>query len=314
MAKCLIGVGANLGNRSRTIAFAAEQLCSETGVTSLQTSSNYASHPTGGPVGQGDFLNSAFLLETSLPAEALLRVLQHVEQSAGHVKQDRWGARHLDLDLLLYDDSLIEHANLIVPHPRMSFRRFVLNPSADIAPEMIHPANQLTVRELLHRLDTLPNYVAIGGGTYRQRSSLARDIAAQSSSVKHLLAEPPHRSEEDSPSRVLQAAIEFLVQQRDHLQSLEVASTDAGWISDFWLNETRAIMSRCLPQTKLIEFGKQWHRLADGVVEPMLVVLLDASPELLEAAQQAKLPVLKLNSQDEDWNRQEVSAALEAMK
>lgn len=123
-----------------------------TGVRVAQTSQIRETHPLGGPSGQGDFLNAVAGVVTSLDAVALLDVLQTIEDRFGRQRWERWGPRTLDLDLLLYDDAVIETERLVVPHPRMHERRFVLEPLCDIAPEAIHPVLRLTARELLERL------------------------------------------------------------------------------------------------------------------------------------------------------------------
>ncbi len=108
----------------------------------------------GGPDGQSPFINGAIRIHTALSAEKLLEVLQGVEQSLGRERIVRWGARRADLDLLLYGREQIETEALIVPHPRMSFRRFVLEPAAEIAGEMIHEPSGLSIQKLLEHLDS----------------------------------------------------------------------------------------------------------------------------------------------------------------
>ena len=95
--------------------------------------------PIGGPAGQEPFLNAAALLETSLPPAELLARLQRIELHLGRTRETRWAARTLDLDLLLYDNLVLNTPYLTLPHPRMAFRRFVLEPAAEVAPEMAHP-------------------------------------------------------------------------------------------------------------------------------------------------------------------------------
>ena len=94
----------------------------------------------------------------------MLERLRQIENELGRVRDRRWGPRTVDLDLLLFDDLIVERADLICPHPRMSFRRFVLEPSVEIAAEMLHPAIGLTVGELLERLNDRPRLVVWLGG------------------------------------------------------------------------------------------------------------------------------------------------------
>jgi pantoate--beta-alanine ligase len=109
--------------------------------------------PIGGPAGQPSFLNGAILVETSLSPHNLLARLMDVEQGLGRKRTEHWGPRTVDLDLLLYDDVVLDTPELTLPHPRMTLRRFVLEPAAEIAGEMIHPAIGRSVVELLKQLN-----------------------------------------------------------------------------------------------------------------------------------------------------------------
>ena len=119
--------------------------------------------PIGGPAGQRAYLNGCLRVATSLDCKALFLLLRELEDDLGRERRQRWGARKIDLDLLLYGDSCLElqEPPLTVPHPRMSFRRFVLEPANQIAAELVHPRSGVTIRGLLERLDKLPDQVAL---------------------------------------------------------------------------------------------------------------------------------------------------------
>jgi 2-amino-4-hydroxy-6-hydroxymethyldihydropteridine diphosphokinase len=99
----------------------------------------YETSPVGGPPGQGPYLNCVVELETSLGPRELLELARRLEEAAGRERGERWGPRTLDVDVLLVGDLTVDEPDLVVPHPRMYERRFVLAPLADLAPELVPP-------------------------------------------------------------------------------------------------------------------------------------------------------------------------------
>lgn len=157
----LIALGSNLGDRSQILDQAIADIAQSREVMIRGVSRYHETPPVGGPGGQGAFLNAAAALETTLEPFALHRLLIEVEHHAGRVREVRWDARTLDLDLILFGDQIIETPQLIVPHPRFAVRRFVLAPLAEIGAEAIDPVTRRSVLELLANLDRRPSYVAI---------------------------------------------------------------------------------------------------------------------------------------------------------
>ncbi|MEY3201632.1 MAG: hypothetical protein RIR70_1182, partial [Pseudomonadota bacterium] len=133
-----IGLGANLGEPRQRVLLALEALAANPALRLMARSSLYASAPVG-VIAQPDFINAVALIETSLGAESLLAALLEEERRAGRVRAERYGPRVLDIDILLFDDQLIESETLTVPHPRMHERSFVLQPLLEIAPEVVIP-------------------------------------------------------------------------------------------------------------------------------------------------------------------------------
>lgn len=148
----LLGLGSNVGDRDGQIR-AALRLLEERGVVRvLRTSRVRTTAPVGGPP-QDDFRNAAALVESSCSARALLAALKDVERALGRAPGgELWGPRTVDVDLLLFGAEVIREPGLEVPHPRMAERAFVLEPAADVAPEMRHPVLGRTVRELWEEL------------------------------------------------------------------------------------------------------------------------------------------------------------------
>ncbi len=161
MARCLLGLGSNLGDRRATLRQAISQVAKLGDCRLIACSRWHETTPIGGPSGQGAFLNGALLIDSLLPADELARALQAVESRLGRDRAIRWDARAIDIDLLLYGDSVIETKKLTVPHPRMSFRKFVLEPAAEIAGFMLDPVSGWTLTGLLSHLEGAARYVAV---------------------------------------------------------------------------------------------------------------------------------------------------------
>lgn len=133
-----IGLGSNLNDPVKQLQQAVSSLAKLISCHVVSVSPFYTSKPMG-PQNQADYVNAVVALETSLPAEQLLDELQAIELAQGRVRLERWGARTLDLDLLLYGDQQIATERLTVPHPGMQERSFVLYPLADISPSLSIP-------------------------------------------------------------------------------------------------------------------------------------------------------------------------------
>lgn len=136
--RCFIGLGSNLDDPHRQLLTAFEALAAIEGCRLERRSSLYRSDPVG-PQDQPDFINAVAELYTSLEPETLLDRLQQIERNHRRVRERHWGPRTLDLDLLLYDNRVIDTERLRVPHPFMRERGFVLWPLAEIAPELALP-------------------------------------------------------------------------------------------------------------------------------------------------------------------------------
>jgi 2-amino-4-hydroxy-6-hydroxymethyldihydropteridine diphosphokinase len=152
MADCLISLGSNLGDRQAILDAAVARLREHPAISELRCSRWHETLPVGGPAGQPPYLNGAARLETSLSPRELLVLLQEIENQFGRQRFERWGPRTLDLDLLLYDDLVINTPELALPHPRMPERRFVLEPALEVAAEMVHPTTGRSIARLLQSL------------------------------------------------------------------------------------------------------------------------------------------------------------------
>ncbi|MGD0885037.1 MAG: 2-amino-4-hydroxy-6-hydroxymethyldihydropteridine diphosphokinase [Thermodesulfovibrionales bacterium] len=150
MCVAYIGIGSNLGNREKNILRAVAVL-SEAGIVIKERSSLHETEPWG-IKDQPKFLNMVLEGETDKEPAQLLEMLKKIERAIGREDTYRWGPRIIDLDILFYDDLVINEPSLQIPHPHLHERAFVLKPLSEIAPEKIHPVFKKSVRELLSEL------------------------------------------------------------------------------------------------------------------------------------------------------------------
>ena len=142
-----VALGSNLGDKEANLRKALE-LLQERGVEIVKTSTFISTEPYG-VTDQPQFLNGVCEVRTSLEPLELLHTLLDIEQEMGRVRLRHWGERNIDLDLLLYEDVVMDTPQLKLPHPDMQNRDFVLLPLAEIAPELVHPTLQKTISELV---------------------------------------------------------------------------------------------------------------------------------------------------------------------
>jgi 2-amino-4-hydroxy-6-hydroxymethyldihydropteridine diphosphokinase len=148
----VIAFGANLGDPAQNVTNAFAEL-ERRGVRIVKRSRLLRTKPFG-VVGQPDFINAVAVVETHHPPEALLRLLHMVERAAGRRRGRRWGPRTLDLDIVDYRGRVLATPHLVLPHPGIAARSFVLEPLAEIAPRWRHPVTRKTAAEMLKPLFT----------------------------------------------------------------------------------------------------------------------------------------------------------------
>lgn len=162
MIRAYLSLGANLGDRLAQLAEALRRLDATPGIRLAVVSGVYETTPQG-KTDQPDFLNTAAGLETDLPPLELLAAIHRIEQAMGRERKERWGPRLIDLDILLYGEEQIDLPDLVVPHPRMAERAFVLCPLLELLPER---------EELRRALAGLPDqgvHLHLDGASFLQR-------------------------------------------------------------------------------------------------------------------------------------------------
>jgi 2-amino-4-hydroxy-6-hydroxymethyldihydropteridine diphosphokinase len=340
-------LGSNLGNRREILDEALAKLNRAAQIQVVSASSLRETAPIGGPADQPSYLNAAAVIDTSLQAQSLLALLQQIENDAGRLREEKWGPRTLDLDLLLYGETVLSTPTLVVPHPRMAWRRFVLEPAAEVAGEMRHPIVGWSISRLLGHLNTALSYIAVAGAIAAGKTHLARQLCEKTSA--RLISEPLNEKSleifyADPAGNAWPVELEFLQQRTDLLMADAPAwSEGRPAISDFWFDQSAAFARSWLSESQWPGFFERWRLARERVVQPKLLVVLDAPTEALmeriqrrglhgeqylnlsqldrirqaildQASQPGLGPVLKLSNSDIDTALNEVSAAIQAME
>ncbi len=150
MTKVYVSLGSNLGNKRENLLYAISKIDAYEGICVIDKSGFYETAPVGGPP-QPDYINCAIELETEIEPQKLLKEFKRIEGELGRKPGVRWGPRILDLDILLYGDSIVSDNNLKIPHERMHERVFVLEPLCEISPDIKHPVLKASISELLEK-------------------------------------------------------------------------------------------------------------------------------------------------------------------
>jgi len=149
---CFVGIGSNMDDPAGQSLKAFDRISATSGVKLLRKSSFYRTEPVGSP-DQDWFINAVAEIRTVMTPHQLLKALQSIEHNMGRIRDETWGPRLIDLDILFYGQEIIQEKDLCIPHPELHKRRFVLEPLCEIAPYVIHPAFGVSIRGLMDRLE-----------------------------------------------------------------------------------------------------------------------------------------------------------------
>jgi 2-amino-4-hydroxy-6-hydroxymethyldihydropteridine diphosphokinase len=166
-----------MGDREATLRKALADIDALPDVRLSKQSKFHRYRPVGGPANQGEFLNAAAVFDTSVPPLQLMNDLQQIEARHGRERGERWAQRPLDIDILLYGNEVAETEMLSLPHPRMSYRRFVLEPSAEVAPRMLHPTIGWPIEQLLLHLTAASDLLAVMSPSETARDQVMSAVA-----------------------------------------------------------------------------------------------------------------------------------------
>jgi 2-amino-4-hydroxy-6-hydroxymethyldihydropteridine diphosphokinase len=251
----LIGLGSNLGDRKAILDSALSALGRSQGVCLRAASSYHETKPVGGPPRQGAFLNAAAAIETSLGPFELLALLQEIEQQSGRLRLVHWGERTLDLDLLLFGNACFDRPDLSIPHPRMSLRRFVLAPLAEIAPDAFDAWTGRSIRDLLSNLDRRPSYLALYGGDASLMRAVCERVCSELDAVCFSKEQAIGRTSSSNPGKL------SLVEVQSLSGHLDPSSCSMHGIGDRWI-----VSDFCFPFEAMLQ--RQTNSRPRGAGEP----------------------------------------------
>lgn len=323
MASCLISLGTNLGQRREWITMAANHLCQSFGPRNIRFSSVVQTPPIGGPAGQDFFLNAVASIEVQEDVYSVWSKLRRIENHLGRTRNQRWEARRIDLDVVLYDNLRIWSPRFKLPHPRMCSRSFVLEPACEIVPDWVDPVTQESLTKLNERRVRSPVRLAVFAETisiYRElRTALTKQLESTSEEV--LWKESPPALEKKSFPK---AETICLADDGTILLDLISLNSDA--------SSPGSQRSRTGPiATQVLEAVGQWVRwnpvhllviAAQSTSDPSVcwedstIAWADALGLTIGSEEPSRLPPIPrylLASNDSIWAAHEIQAAIEGM-
>lgn len=302
-----LSLGANIGDRLGTLRQALRLIEQLEGVSQLNVSHFYRTAPVG-YTAQPDFINCAATLQTTLGPEQLLGLLRGIEERLGRQRRERWRQREIDIDILLFGQQVIDTPTLVIPHPEMSNRAFVLVPLAQVAPLLCHPLRNATVAQLLEQLQdrsgiervmeedggaldnhaNFPRHIAVEGGIGAGKTTLATAIAKQIGGrlVLEQFEDNPFlpRFYRDPEHHAFQTQLFFLLsryRQQEAFRQPDLFHQTI--VSDYLFDKDRIFASLTLRDHELALYDTIVAALSPSVPTPDLVIYLQSSAGRLAA-------------------------------
>ena len=288
VARCLIGCGANVGARREQLDQAIDMLRFMPGIQLMHVSQFLETRPVGGPPGQPPYLNAACLIETTFEPIEVLDMLLAVENTLQRSRETRWGPRTIDLDLLIYDDCILKTERLQVPHPRMTTRRFVLEPAAEIAADLEHPVSRCSIHELLENISQRHLHVAVVGVPGSGAPEIADAVADVTlSRLIHAPAPLPiagwgalstkHVSTKEPTEQLLLLSQKYA----DPLLKANWPDGPHGTVTDYWIESIRLAAENNSAIDTNKQFENAFASISQKTVTPHVVLLLNVNRQTL---------------------------------
>lgn len=284
-----IGLGSNLGDRKETIDKAVKMLAENEQVESVSVSELIETAPLG-MADQPDYLNAVAEVRTALAPESLHRLMIEIENRLGRVRQEKWAPRTIDLDLLLFDERIIDTDELIVPHSQMHLRSFVLKGLCQFNPKLIHPVMKVTARKLAERLNgddfvldsNKPQLINIAGNIGVGKTTLAKKLAGWFDCP--VLFEPydtnPFMPDVYAGKKelALDSQLFFLTNRIEQLDSKNM-SPGTIYISDYVFEKEQIYARALLSSQQLTLYENIYKPFSAQVISPVLVIYMQDAPQ-----------------------------------
>ncbi len=282
-----IGLGSNLDDR-KALIFEALKKLDEAGGVSVASVSSMIETSSLGEKGQPNYLNVVAATGTTLSAGELLKLLQDIESSLGRIREERWGPRTIDMDLLLYGESIIESSELTIPHSQMHLRSFVLQPICELAADLVHPVLKRSMTELAGRLNgksfaldgNLPQLISIAGIIGVGKTTLAKGLAEALSAGLILEAYDtnPYIAEVYAGKKelALDSQLYFLDSRAGQLNKTTLSAGQA-YVTDYIFDKEMIYAGLTLDQRQLEIYKGRHDSVVDGIAKPVVVIYLQGS-------------------------------------
>lgn len=284
-----IGLGSNLGNQDENLNAALTALNKHPNVQEIRTSSFYKTKPLG-TIDQTFFLNAVARVTTSLSYRSLLEFTQQIEKTMGRQRHQLWGPRIIDLDLLLYDDDVINESDLTVPHPQLHLRSFVLQGLCELSADLLHPKMGRKMSELYERLNgqdyfipsEKPQLLSIAGIIGVGKTTLANELAERlgATYIPEKYDDNPYLSDvyNGHAELALDSELFFLSSGASQLTK-KLLKAGSCYVSDYVFDKAMIYASVWLKGADFQKYLKHYDSVREAVVEPLVVIYLQDTLE-----------------------------------